>query len=125
MRETDEEEAVQAEENWNESVAKAGSYLHKGTLRVWARSDMDNLASWTVGIGAEGELEFGKVAETPSSQFKFRDFDTPKTGPNVVLPVGTDKPYPAKLRTEYLIDAAPSLGVGKYGAPMVGIGTNE
>jgi hypothetical protein len=125
MRETDEEEAVLAEENWNQSVAKAGAYLHKGAMRIWARSDMDNLAHWSVGLGTEGELEFGSFAETRSDQFKFRDFSTPQTGPNVVHAVGEAKPYPTKIRTEYLVDAAPTLGVGKYGAPMVAVGTNE
>lgn len=57
MRETDEEEAVQAEENWNQSIAAAGSYLHKGVMRVWARSDMDNMAQWGVGVGPEDEFE--------------------------------------------------------------------
>lgn len=59
MHETDEEEAVQAEENWNQSVAAAGTFMHKGKLKVWARSDMDNLASWNVGKSDEGELQVG------------------------------------------------------------------
>lgn len=36
-----------------------------------------------------------------------------------------EKAYPPKLRSDYLIDACPTLGVGKAGGPMVGIGTNE
>lgn len=57
MAETDEEEAVQAEENWNASIAGAGAYMADGGMRVWARSDMDTMATWGVGTGAEGELE--------------------------------------------------------------------
>jgi hypothetical protein len=126
MRETDDEESVQAEVNWNQSIAKAGAYLHNGKMCVWARSDMDNLAQWTAGIdGGEGDLEFGDFFETSSSQFKAREFTTPQVGPHVVTPVGEERPYPPKLRTEYLINASPAMGVGKYGSPLIGCGTNE
>ncbi len=59
MKETDEDEALQAAENWGQSVAAAGSYLHEGKMKVWARSDMDGLAIWTIGKGIEDELEVG------------------------------------------------------------------
>lgn len=127
LRETDEDEALQCAENWNQSVAAAGAYEHKGRMGIWARSDMDNMAMWGVGISddSEGELEFNNLQEVQSAQFKFKDFNTPQQGPSVVNPVGTEKPYPAQLKTEYLIDVCPSLGVGKSFAPMVGVGTNE
>lgn len=106
--EHDEDEAVQAEENWNASIAGAGAYACHDGMRVWARSDMDTLAGWDVRVGAEG-LEFGTLGEVPSSQFKARSLAGP-SGP---------------LSTEYLITAAPSLGVGRTGAPVVAAGTNE
>lgn len=127
MRETDDEEALQAAENWNESVAAAGAYVRNGRMRIWARSDMDNMAMWGVGTSdeSEGDLEFQEFTEVKSDQFKFRDFDVPSSGPNVVHAVGEEKPYPARLKSEYLIDVCPSLGVGRKDAPMVGVGTNE
>lgn len=57
MKETDEDEAVQAAENWGQSVAAAGSYLHKGKMKIWARSDMDGVVTWNIGKGEEEELE--------------------------------------------------------------------
>lgn len=57
VHEADEDEAVQAEENWNASIAGAGAYAWNGGMRVWARSDMDTMACWGVGTGDEGELE--------------------------------------------------------------------
>jgi hypothetical protein len=106
--EHDEDEAVQAEENWNASIAGAGAYGWSGGMRVWARSDMDTLAGWGVRVGEEG-LEFGTLEEVPSSQFKARSLAGP-SGP---------------LGSEYLVTAAPSLGVGRTGAPVVAAGTNE
>ncbi|BEI82009.1 hypothetical protein CcaverHIS002_0211690 [Cutaneotrichosporon cavernicola] len=106
--EHDEDEAVQAEENWNASIAGAGAYAWSGGMRVWARSDMDTLAGWDVRVGADG-LELGTLEEVPSSQFKARSLAGP-SGP---------------LSTEYLVTAAPSLGVGRTGAPVVAAGTND
>lgn len=58
MRETDEDEAVQAEVNWGQSIAAAGSYVKQGKVRIWARSDMDGVATWELGMGQEeGEEE--------------------------------------------------------------------
>ncbi|TXT05709.1 uncharacterized protein COLE_07029 [Cutaneotrichosporon oleaginosum] len=106
--EHDEDDAVQAEENWNASIAGAGAYAWAGGMRVWARSDMDTLAGWGVRVGDEG-LEFGTLEEVPSSQFKARTLAGP-SGP---------------LVSEYLVTAAPSLGVGRAGAPVVAAGAND
>ena len=57
MKESDEDEAVQATDNWGQSIAAAGSYLHKGRMKIWARSDMDGVATWTIGTDREGDLE--------------------------------------------------------------------
>lgn len=57
MKETDEDEAVVAEENWGVSIADAGAYAHKGRAKIWARSDMDQVAVWDITRGQEGELE--------------------------------------------------------------------
>lgn len=59
MKETDEDEAVVAEENWGVSIAAAGAYAHKGGAKVWARSDMDQVAVWDITRGQDGELEVG------------------------------------------------------------------
>jgi hypothetical protein len=56
-KESDEDEAVQAAENWGQSVAAAGAYLHKGAMKVWARSDMDGVALWDMSKGEVEEIE--------------------------------------------------------------------
>ena len=57
FKETDEDEAVQAAENWGQSIASAGTYEHKGKMKVWARSDMDGVISWTISKGEGEEVE--------------------------------------------------------------------
>lgn len=126
LRETDEDEAVYAEENWNQSIAAAGSYGYEGRLKIWARSDMDFVAAWGVGADPDdGELQLQDFAEINSGQFKYRDFEVPRAGPSVVAPVGSERAYPDKLRSDYLIDVCPSLGVNNRGLPVVGVGSNE
>ncbi|KAL1411160.1 hypothetical protein Q8F55_002110 [Vanrija albida] len=126
LREADEDEAVHAEENWNQSIAAAGSYAFEGRLKVWARSDMDYVAAWGVGVDADdGELQLQDFQEVNSSQFKYRDFALPQGGPSVVGPAAKERAYPDKLRSEYLIDVCPSLGVNNRGLPAVGVGSND
>lgn len=60
MKESDEEEALVAEENWGQSIADAGGYMHKGKMGVWARSDMDEMCLWGVGRGNIGEIEVSR-----------------------------------------------------------------
>ena len=60
MKESDEEEAVQAAENWGQSIAAAGTYDHKGQMKVWARSDMDGLALWDINKGEEEDIQVGR-----------------------------------------------------------------
>ena len=61
VKESDEDEAVVAEENWGQSIAAAGSYVKgqkgKEKMGIWARSDMDGVAVWSVGKGEDEEIE--------------------------------------------------------------------
>jgi hypothetical protein len=57
LKETDDEEALKAAESWGQSVAAAGTYTVGGQMRVWARSDMDAVATWEIGKGDDEELE--------------------------------------------------------------------
>jgi hypothetical protein len=59
IKETDEDEAVYGAENWGVSIANAEVYKAKTGLKVWARSDMDQVATWDVGRSEEGDLEVG------------------------------------------------------------------
>lgn len=59
MKESDEDEAVQAAENWGQSIAGAGFWKDKrGKMKVWGRSDMDGVHVWVIsrGPGEEGEV---------------------------------------------------------------------
>lgn len=118
MRESDEDEAVQAAENWGQSIASAGYFGGK----VWGRSDMDSVAVWTIGRAEDEGLELGGLVEYPSEEFKFRTYDLPATNANVVGPAGVKKD---KVRSDYLVDVVPTLGLSKGGAPMTIVGTNE
>ncbi|RSH95031.1 hypothetical protein EHS25_000117 [Saitozyma podzolica] len=125
LRETDEEEAVLAAENWGQSVAGAGWFGHKGAMKVWARSDMDGVATWDIGRGAEDQLELGIFKEFPSEEFKFKDFPLPSAGPSTVRTAAEE--HAAKeqhVKSDYLIDVVPSLGVSSHGVPITAIGTN-
>ncbi|WWD21279.1 hypothetical protein CI109_105763 [Kwoniella shandongensis] len=126
MKESDEDEAVLATDNWGQSIADAGSYLHKGKMKIWARSDMDAVAIWDVGKGDEDELELQNHIEHASSLFKFKDFKLPQTGPNTTQTAQEERQSKSQtLKSDYLIDVTPSLGVSKSGAPIVSVGTNE
>lgn len=124
--ETDEENALLAEENWGQSIANAGAYMHKGKMRVWARSDMDGMCTWVIGRGEEEELELQDQKDFGSDNFKFRDFDLPQSGPSVVHSAQEERQgKESKLRSDYLIDVVPSLGVSAAGMPIAAVGTNE
>ncbi|WVF65399.1 hypothetical protein IAT40_000126 [Kwoniella sp. CBS 6097] len=125
MKETDEDEAVLAAENWGQSIADARAYLHKGKMRVCARSDMDAVAIWEVGKGPEDELELQNLVEYPTESFKFKDFKLPQQGPNTTQTATEERAAKHHLKSDYLIDVCPSLGVSKNGAPITAIGTND
>ncbi|KAK8844067.1 hypothetical protein IAR55_006861 [Kwoniella newhampshirensis] len=125
MKESDEDEAVVATDNWGQSIADAGGYMHKGKMKVWARSDMDAVAIWDVGKGDEEELELQNHIEYPSDLFKFKDFKLPQLGPNTTQTAAEERQSKTHLKSDYLIDVTPSLGVSKSGAPIVSVGTNE
>ncbi|WVR08938.1 hypothetical protein IAU60_005997 [Kwoniella sp. DSM 27419] len=125
LKETDEDEAVLAAENWGQSVADARAYLHKGWMKVWARSDMDAVAVWDVGKGPGDELELQNFIEHPSESFKFKTFAPPTHGATVTQTAAEEREAKAKLRSDYLIDVCPSLGVSKAGAPITAVGTND
>ncbi|WVQ93072.1 hypothetical protein IAU59_000136 [Kwoniella sp. CBS 9459] len=125
MKESDEDEAVLAAENWGQSIADARAYLHKGKMRVWARSDMDAVAIWEVGKGPEDELELQNLVEYSSESFKFKDFKPPQQGPNTTQTATEERESKHHLKSDYLIDVCPSLGVSKNGAPITAVGTND
>lgn len=154
MRETDEDEAVLCAENWGESIASAGTYLtgpgpSHGTsvqgkgMRVWARSDMDNISTWSIvptpPEGADpdaGPIQFDGMSSWSSKQFRNKDFLLPTTTsayrtsiptPRTAEEEMADKVQRNTIKSGYLIDVVPTLGVsggGAYG-PAVGVGTND
>lgn len=64
-KESDEEEAFYGAEALNGSVAKAGWYWadigtgkqRRRGVKVWARSDMDSVGTWSLGRGEEGDAQ--------------------------------------------------------------------
>ncbi|WVN87808.1 uncharacterized protein L203_103003 [Cryptococcus depauperatus CBS 7841] len=125
MKESDEEEAVVAEENWGQSIADAGGYMCKGRMRLWTRSDMDEMAIWSIGRSGLGEIELQDQTIYPSSEFKFKTFHLPQTGPNVARAAAEEMKSKAQIKSDYLINVVPSLGLSSQGGPMVAVGTNE
>ncbi|KIR64029.1 hypothetical protein I314_02812 [Cryptococcus bacillisporus CA1873] len=125
MKEGDEEEALVAEENWGQSIADAGGYMHKGKMGVWARSDMDEMCLWGVGRGNMGEIELQDHKQYPSSEFKFKTFTPPKTGPSITQTALDEFKSKTTYKSDYLINVVPTLGISSDGAPMTIVGTNE
>ncbi|WVW79522.1 hypothetical protein I302_101491 [Kwoniella bestiolae CBS 10118] len=127
LKESDEDEAVICTENWNQSIADSNWYLHKGKMKFWARSDMDGIATWELGMGGDGgdELELQTHLEYPSSSFKFKSFKPPKQGPTITQTASEEMESKVQLKSDYLIDVLPSLGVGKNGGAITAVGTNE
>ncbi|WVQ63752.1 uncharacterized protein L199_001905 [Kwoniella botswanensis] len=127
LKESDEDEAVICTENWNQSIADSNWYLHKGKMKFWARSDMDGIATWDLGLGGEAgdELELQNHIEYPSSSFKFKSFKPPKQGPTITQTASEEMESKIQLKSDYLIDVIPSLGVGKNGGAITAVGTNE
>jgi hypothetical protein len=148
MRESDEDEAVLCEENWGESIAAAGFYPVTATederagdqpkgLRVWTRSDMDNVATWGViptsaealaaargeeggQESAPGPIQFTTPSVHASSAFRNRAHLLPTltAASRTSVPVPrtaeeemADKKSANTLKLDYLIDVLPSLGV--------------
>lgn len=64
-KESDEEEAFYGAEALNGSVAKVGWYWadigtgkqRRRGVKVWARSDMDSVGTWSLGRGEEGDAQ--------------------------------------------------------------------
>ncbi|OWT38711.1 hypothetical protein C362_03679 [Cryptococcus neoformans Bt1] len=125
MKESDEEEALVAEENWGQSIADAGGYMHKGKMSVWARSDMDEMCLWGVGRGNVGEIELQDHKHYASSEFKFKTFTPPKAGPSITQTALDEFKSKTTYKSDYLINVVPSLGVSSDGTPMTTVGTNE
>jgi len=141
MKETDEDEALQATANRGQSVAAAGNFAHRGKMRVWERSDMDGVATWSIGKGEEEEVEVGQTnflgaradavqlqdqVEWPGEEFKFRSFNPPSSRPSTVQTAEEERTSKIQgVTSDDLIDVVPSLGIGKRGGPMTAVGTNE
>ncbi|WVQ81377.1 hypothetical protein IAT38_003501 [Cryptococcus sp. DSM 104549] len=125
MKEADEEEAVVSEENWGQSVAGAGGWMHKGGMKIWARSDMDEVVTFGVGRGAEGEIELQNQKDYPSTEYKFKTFKLPQSGPSITQTALDELKAKDQLKSDYVVDVVPSLGTSKDGGPMVAVGTND
>lgn len=105
-------------------------------MNAWARSDIDSVATYEIGMGKgdEGEdqvemtlsAEEGKGGEWASDEFKFREFDKPKEGPRTSMTAQEERESKdTKVRSDYLAEVMPTLGVGRRGGPMVAAGNNE
>lgn len=64
--------------------------------------------------------------EWPSEEFKFRKFAPSNAAPSTVRTAEEERSAKTgTISSDYLIDVIPSLGVGKRGAPLTAVGTNE
>lgn len=124
--ESDEEEALTCTENWGQSIADAGFYSHKGKMKIWARSDMDGVSTWSIQLGQEGELVLDDFVEDTTEVFRGRSFVPPKGGPHFARSAQEERGDKGDtIVSDYLIGVHPSLGVSKKGTPMIGLGSNE
>lgn len=143
LKESDEDEAVQSAENFGQSIAQAGFYEHKGKMRVWGRSDMDAVGIWGIGKGEEDDIEVSPYSTKSqkdisancqlqdlvaydTEKFRSREFTLPKTGASTTRTAQEERDGKnAKLKSDYLINVVPSLGVSSDSQPMAAVGTNE
>ncbi|ORX39317.1 WD40-repeat-containing domain protein [Kockovaella imperatae] len=128
VKESDEDEAVVAEENWGQSIAAAGAYPVHGSksMGVWARSDMDGISTWQIGIGEEGEVELQNHLEYPMESLKFQKYPLPRDGPSITQTAEAESSQKSKqVVSDYIVDAIPSLGLSKNRTPMLAVGSNE
>lgn len=144
LKESDEDEAVQSAENFGQSIAQAGFYEHKGKMRVWGKSDMDAIGIWGVGKGEEDDIEvcpflpaysfdwrntdvqLQDLVAHDTERFRSRDFALPKTGASTTRTAQEERDGKnAKLKSDYLINVVPSLGISSDSQPMAAVGTNE
>lgn len=61
----------------------------------------------------------------PASEFKFKTFTPPKTGPSITQTALDEFKSKTTYKSDYLINVVPTLGVSSDGAPMTTVGTNE
>jgi hypothetical protein len=143
LKESDEDEAVQSAENFGQSIAQAGFYEHKGKMRVWGRSDMDAVGIWGIGKGEEEDIEVSLSAPGlwtecdadsqlqdlvayDTEKFRSREFTLPKTGASTTRTAQEERDGKnTKLKSDYLINVVPSLGISSDSQPMAAVGTNE
>lgn len=58
--------------------------------------------------------------------FRNREFTFPKNGPMTTRTAQEEREgKTAKIKSDYLINVVPSLGVSTLGQPMTAVGTNE
>ena len=61
-----------------------------------------------------------------TERFRSREFTLPKTGPSTTQTAQEERDGKnAKLKSDYLINVVPSLGISSEGLPMTAVGTNE
>ncbi|KAJ9118208.1 hypothetical protein QFC22_004114 [Naganishia vaughanmartiniae] len=150
-KESDEEEAFYGAEALDGSIAKAGWYwaeIGRGKQRrhgvkVWARSDMDSVGTWSLGRGEEGDAQLQDPILHPTDTFKpLSLFTQPQpqqstakksTRRSRILasqPVTAAEEMHAKqaglVACDYVLDVCPSLGVNrKTGEGMIALGNNS
>ncbi|EIW67072.1 hypothetical protein TREMEDRAFT_34158 [Tremella mesenterica DSM 1558] len=137
-KESDEDEAVKSFDNWGQSFASASFFLsthsnndsNKGErngeiMKIWGRSDMDSIALWDLTLSEEG-IELINLIEHHTSDLKYEEFDIPTKRENVVRSAQEEIMDKKKsLKSDYVVDVIPSLGVSKEGQPVCAVGTNE
>jgi hypothetical protein len=61
-----------------------------------------------------------------TEHFRGREFTLPNNGPSTTRTAQEEREgKTAKLKSDYLINVVPSLGVSSLGQPMTAVGTNE
>lgn len=61
-----------------------------------------------------------------TDSFRSRDFPLPNNAPSTTRTAEEERQSKtASLRSDYMIDAIPSLGISSLGLPMTAVGTNK
>jgi hypothetical protein len=92
----------------------------KRTILRYARIASD------YGLTFNADSQLQDLVAYDTEKFRSREFALPKTGASTTRTAQEERDGKnANLRSDYLINVVPSLGISSDGQPMAAVGTNE
>jgi hypothetical protein len=81
---------------------------------------------WDHGLRFNADFQLQDLVAYDTEKFRSREFALPRTGASTTRTAQEERDGKnAKLRSDYLINVVPSLGISSDSQPMAAVGTNE